>query len=318
MTTINLPSPPSPPPTTIQTHWNFIQVNNCEVLDAQEIYDEMRETLIHQSQFTRRTTSFESKTTLKLEELNKFELNLEKIDRLYQFVRDFEQNETFFILAARINYDNKITSRPLYVYLRAYNNYNLKDVKGSFFITENKISFAKEFQSQEFKDSILTFQTHCDFQSAVDYIGNAQELHREICEFYDYLTIRDDFKRVTIPENNDELKTLTIDVELIDRVYVFDSVSITENLCDYCILIARMDYKNKFIFVKVTASISYKKKKKNVIKGTIYLSKNLSLFIDKFLNKDDRTTIMSDTEVSYKDERNIIATIFLSEKLDYR
>ena len=238
------------------SHWNFISLDP-KITNAQEIYNLMHEPLLQQSNFYRYTTESEQNDWPPTK-LMDFELDVEKIDRLYQLICEKKFDIIYFLLTVRIN-DNDINVAPIYASLQG----NTRD-GGNIFLTGNKQIFNNQY--------ISSFSTHRNFQSHVDYIDNANDLQREICDIYDDLTTKKSFERETIPIDDKEILNLPIDVELIDVVYYFKK---DDNKYD---LVVRMDYKNIPVYVRVKALLN------QVMGGKIFLTKNKQIFQENFSN----------------------------------
>ena len=118
---------------SLKTHPNFKSVVP-EVRDAEAMNALLSEALIDQDEYEKKTTTWEAKHW-DPEVLERFEIKLEKIDRLY-FIDNNSDNDCFAIMA-RLEYEEE----SLYVTMIAY--YNCCFIRGSIFITKDANIFIK-------------------------------------------------------------------------------------------------------------------------------------------------------------------------------
>ena len=118
---------------TLKTHPNFKSVNPV-VRDAETIADYLREPLHYQFMFDKRTTPWELQQW-DYEVLQSFEINLEKVDRLYdvQYENDGVGIRSFGLIA-RMEYEEQ----SLYVELIANCDYTGFDCQGGGYIFISK------------------------------------------------------------------------------------------------------------------------------------------------------------------------------------
>ena len=96
----------------MKIHSNFKSIDST-INNGEMMHDYLNYALINQKMFIKKTTPWEMNKLFKLDELNSFNINLEKVDRLYYIYRNIKIKE--YSLIARVDYNN----RHLYVELYA-------------------------------------------------------------------------------------------------------------------------------------------------------------------------------------------------------
>ena len=133
----------------LQTHPSFKSFNP-NVKNAEEIDDYLHEALHYQHTFEKRTTPWEAQQW-DYEELQRFNIDLEKIDRLYYIFYDSGVGGRNFQMIARMEKDEE---QPIYVEMVASCDYTGFDCQGSgyIFISKNANLFMKLVLAEAEKD----------------------------------------------------------------------------------------------------------------------------------------------------------------------
>ena len=287
---------------SLKTHPNFKSMVS-EINDINLVKNMMNRAFIdrHQYWLKRNSTTWEMNHYWYDTELDKVNIDLEKIDRLYYIsLQRFDYSATFQ-LVARMKYEN---DDFLYLNLNSVvhriNNYKQGTLFVSFFpnlfvkyaqisnkimniILNNNVEIEKKKKRKN-----INRNTHINFKSIVPTIKNANDIENVIIDTFSVCQSKFRVTSTRLELENywkpKQLQNISIDVEKIDRVYLLEFIE------SQLLFIFRMvdDYNNKSPFyIKLAGSGSC---------GIMMISKSLRDFaLEISINNDNvRNFILDD------------------------
>ena len=194
---------------TIQTHPNFKSVV-ANVQDAGTIDEYVEYAIDNQEKFYKKMPPWEIKDIGGRDKLQKFKIDLEKIDRLY-YINYKDEDEPEYDLITTMQYEN---NNPIYVemlakYPRSY------DIEGSIYISQHVNSFMKLVLSDNRYDKTLIYKS---LREDGIYIDDDDKKSLPTLKFLTHQTIYDNvnilqedislmFPRILKDSVNDFIKT---------------------------------------------------------------------------------------------------------------
>ena len=207
----------------VQTHPNFAS-KVPSIKSAADIEIFMQNANIHpQHHFKRTTTQLEMIRYWTINNLENVNINLEKIDRLYDISIDKSHEGSELNLVARMIYENE---KFLYVKLNSS-----EDMSNTIFVSFDLVSFLDRCDISRLKTKMILNdaqnerQTRLNFVSMVPNIESIDVIQDQITQFF--LNYPCKFERnssvweLDYKWNPGELEKVFIDVEKIDRLYSF-------------------------------------------------------------------------------------------------
>ena len=282
----------------ISPHPNFISIVPFKI-SIEEIYDKLK--IFQTSALTRTSTSRELKYYW--EKLQKINININKMDRLYYFSFNRDITGYQFNLIVRIEY-NKFES--FYIKLSAFTNSSYENCRGEMFISKYIYQICKDksipytvknFIYGEFSSlAFISFaQTHPKFKSLMSSVTNSIDIY---CKVGKALFYQENFPRETTPKeeknwNFKKLQKINIIVEKIDYLYYIMFDRDDDDNTSYFVLIARMDYKNKPLYVQLNALLKDDDEDDDDVfhRGVITVSRDFNFFVKNICSHQIRDCI---------------------------
>lgn len=278
---------------TFKTHLKF-KSNITFIKTANDIHNEIGKALSNQYMFERTTSAWEIQDW-DYSNLQKIIINVEKISHLYYiFTNTNNDNSQQFELLAKMDY--KRNEPPLYIKMKACLGNGDFDF-GFIFVSRYPEFFIKSIiQIEKIKHQILDSvkinnnllnlsfpqETHPNFKSFVECINTATAIRSEIAGALFYQSIFQ--KKTTRMEKKNwhinKLQKIKINVNQIDRLYNINFIR--NKIGSKYTLLARMNYKNKFLYLKLLASCKYVEYECHP-KGIIMISENVFFFVKDFV-----------------------------------